>query len=65
MEHPEKHPTGRQKMKQLCQTDVLVVGGGMAGVGAALAAARAGKETITGLGSLIISLAIRSDMILS
>ena len=33
-------------MKQLCQTDVLVVGGGMAGVGAALAAARAGKETM-------------------
>ncbi len=33
-------------MKQLCQTDVLVVGGGMAGVGAALAAARAGSETM-------------------
>ncbi len=33
-------------MRQLYQTDVLVVGGGMAGVGAALAAARAGKETM-------------------
>ncbi len=33
-------------MKQLAETDVLVVGGGPAGIGAALAAARAGARTL-------------------
>jgi len=33
-------------MRQLAQTDVLVVGGGPAGIGAALGAARAGAKTL-------------------
>jgi ribulose 1,5-bisphosphate synthetase/thiazole synthase len=33
-------------MKHLCDSDVLVVGGGPAGIGAALAAARAGAKTL-------------------
>ncbi len=36
----------RPKARQLVQTDVLVVGGGPAGIGAALAAARAGAKTL-------------------
>ena len=36
----------RAKMRQLAQTDVLVVGGGPAGIGAALGAARAGAKTL-------------------
>ena len=33
-------------MKHLCDTDVLVVGGGPAGIGAGVAAARTGAKTL-------------------
>ena len=42
----ESRVTVRSKMSNLVQTDVLVVGGGPAGIGAALGAARAGAKTL-------------------
>ena len=39
-------PAARSEMRQLAATDVLVVGGGPAGIGAALGAARTGAETL-------------------
>lgn len=42
----ESRAAGRSKMKQLVKTDVLVVGGGPAGIGAALGAARSGVKTL-------------------
>ena len=40
------HAAERSKTKQLMETDVLVVGGGPAGIGAALGAARTGIKTL-------------------
>ncbi|MHC4331085.1 MAG: FAD-dependent oxidoreductase [Planctomycetota bacterium] len=40
------HAAGSSKTKQLLTTDVLVVGGGPAGIGAALGAARTGVKTL-------------------
>jgi len=40
------HAAGSSKTKQLLETDVLVVGGGPAGIGAALGAARTGSKTL-------------------
>ena len=42
----ENPPAVRSKTKQLVKTDVLVVGGGPAGIGAALGAARTGVKTL-------------------
>lgn len=39
-------PAARSRRRQLLQTDVLVVGGGPAGIGAALGAARTGAKTL-------------------
>jgi len=39
------HAAQRPKTKQLLATDVLVIGGGPAGIGAALGAARTGVKT--------------------
>ena len=40
------HAAKRSQTKQLMETDVLVVGGGPAGIGAALGAARTGSKTL-------------------
>ncbi|MBC8218028.1 MAG: FAD-dependent oxidoreductase [Planctomycetes bacterium] len=40
------HAARRSRAKQLMETDVLVVGGGPAGIGAALGAARTGSKTL-------------------
>ena len=45
-DRPESRPARRSRMKQLFATDVLVVGGGPAGIGAALGAARTGAKTL-------------------
>ena len=53
-------------MKELCRTDVLVVGGGPAGIGAAIAAARTGAQTLLlerhgffgGIGSFCVGMPI-------
>ena len=40
------HAAASSKSKQLLETDVLIVGGGPAGIGAALGAARTGSRTL-------------------